>query len=91
MDEETFYKNLSTLLDILSSTSGNNAILHGDNADGKGMFRIGASGFSRFEIAISDGGPVLAWIKDVGKDNILDMFSDYVISATTKMYVSLPI
>ena len=87
MDKETFNKNLSTLLDVLNNNPCNHTILRGDNASGKGMFRIGASGFSYFEIAISDGGPVLAWVKDVGKDNILDMLSDYVVSTTEKMYI----
>ncbi len=87
MDKGTFDKNLSILLDILSRTAGNNAILRGDNTDGKCMFTISASGFYRFEIAISDGGPVLAWIKDVDKDYILGMFSDYAINSTEKMYI----
>ena len=90
MDKETFYKNLSTLLDVLSSTSGNHTILRGDNAAGKGMFRIGASGFFYFEIHISDGGEPLVILKDVSKNEILEMFSDYAINSTEKMYIFLP-
>lgn len=93
MDKETFYKNLSTLLDILSSTSGNHTVLCGDNGAGEEMFRISASGFSRFEILISDAasGEILVMLKDMHKDDIIKMFGHYVIHSTERMYIFLPI
>ena len=91
MDKEIFDKKLSTMLDILSSTAGNNAIIRADSEDDKSLFEISASEFYLFNMSISDRGPVIAWLKDVSKDDILGMFSDYAISATAKMYISLPV
>ena len=92
MDKETFYKNLSTLLDVLSSTSGNHTSLCGDNGAGEEMFRMSASGLSRFNVLISDAasGEILVELKDMYKDDIFEMFGHYVINSTERMYIFLP-
>ena len=81
MEREEFIRKLDVLLDVLTNSNNEHLTICGSDKTEDGMvFFVTKSELYLYDVDLWIGDNMVATVPDVGKDEVLFMFTDYTLS-----------